>query len=530
MNILIVAPRYDNTLKKDFTYSFPLGLAYVSSTLKSKDYNVDCLNLNHYYGTISNLIANKLNSKRYDIICTGGNALIYNCLDLIIKEIRKHKSSPKIILGGPIITSEPELILKSLKPDFGVIGEGEITIIELLKNIDNYTNLKNVKGIVFIENNLIKLNPKREPIGNLSAIPFPDLESFGFNEHLNNAVCNNAYYENLFDFPRTYPLLGSRGCPFNCTFCWHSERYRERSIEDIINELEHMITKYKINNILIYDDCFSANKERLYNFCKKIKELSKRVDYEIKWTCQLLVNTVDKEMLQLMKDAGCNSISYGFESFSHEVLKSMRKPITPKQIHKAFNQTLDVGIAVQANFIFGDIAETKLTAQKTINYWKNNCHAQVSLGFIKPYPGSEIYNSCIKNNIIKDKLNFIRYDIPNGILLNMTKNMSDKEFKHLDKTLSRLLRTYGKFVYPKLKKTKKNSIYSIKVRCPFCKGKILYKNCLIRNKLNYNFGLICRECNMRFSVINFSQRFSQKNYYVNKALKLLHKKLRKFGR
>ncbi len=370
MNILIIIPKYSSMIEKDFTYSFPLGLAYISSTLKSVGYPVDCLNLNHYDGTIEDLIIKKLNFKKYNLICTGGNALIYNILEKIIKTIRSHKTNPLIVVGGPIITSEPELMMCSLKPDFGVIGEGELTILDLLKNLNKKNNLKNIKGIIFYDKGEIIRGPNRESINDLNLISLPDFEGFEFDKYLNNSVCNNAYYENGFDFPRTYPILGSRGCPFNCSFCWHSEKYLSRSIDDIMKELDLMVSKYMINNILIYDDCFSANKKRLYEFCKKIKKLSKKLQKEIKWTCQLLVNTIDEKMLKTMKDAGCSSISYGFESFSPIILKSMRKPITPTQINKAFNQTLKVGIAVQANFIFGDVAETKETSNETINYWK----------------------------------------------------------------------------------------------------------------------------------------------------------------
>ena len=114
-------------------------------------------------------------------------------------------------------------------------------------------------------------------------------------------------------------------------------------------------------------------KKRLLEFCDGIKKLKSEISWDLKWSPQLTVHSVDGDLLKIMKEAGCELISYGFESFSPIVLKSMGKPITPQQIDNAIKETLKAKIAIQANFIFGDIAETKETAEETLNYWKNHC-------------------------------------------------------------------------------------------------------------------------------------------------------------
>ena len=114
-------PRYNLTTKKDYHYFFPLGLPYISAVIKKEGYSVDCLNLNHLEGTVEEIIQKQLDSKKYDILGIGGNALNYAVIDTVIQTSRKHPSNPKIILGGPIITTEPELIFEALNPDIGII-------------------------------------------------------------------------------------------------------------------------------------------------------------------------------------------------------------------------------------------------------------------------------------------------------------------------------------------------------------------------------------------------------------------------
>lgn len=523
--ILLIAPRYNLTTKANYNYNFPLGLGYISAVLKKEGYDVDCFNMNHYSGTIEELINGLLDKKKYDFVCTGNNALGYAITKSIIDISRKHRSHPRIVLGGPIITSEPELIFEDLMPDFGVIGEGEKTIIELVDAVKDNKNLEKIKGIVFKKNGKSVFTEPREPISDINSLPWPDFEGFEFEKQFQNLYPNYTYIYNVFDYPRVYPILGSRGCPFQCTFCYHYSRYRKRTIDNIMEELKSAVKKHRINLILLYDECFSVNKERVYEFCKRIKELQKEISWELKWTVQLTVHNIDEEMLRIMKDAGCDSISYGFESFSSAVLKSMRKPITPQQIENAFNKTLKAGIGVQANFIFGDAAETKETAKETLDWWKKNCHGQVGLGFIQPYPGSEIYKHCVRKGIIKDKLDFIKNDLSRGNWFNMTDKMTDEEIKDLKKEILESTGGYCKFVMPISKKRMRENVYEFFVKCPFCGELNHYKNCFITTPWTYGFFMHCRKCKMRFFIVSWVQKVAYKHYSKIRALRDLQKKI-----
>lgn len=143
--ILVVVPKQRITNEEDYGYVFPLGLGYVSSALKKEGYEVDILNLNHNYGKINELLNRKLDSKRYDFVLTVSIITEYSCVRLILDTVKSHKTSPKTILGGLIITSEPEVVFNLLEPDYAIIGEGELTIVELLESINNNNNNNNLK-------------------------------------------------------------------------------------------------------------------------------------------------------------------------------------------------------------------------------------------------------------------------------------------------------------------------------------------------------------------------------------------------
>ena len=178
----------------------------------------------------------------------------------------------------------------------------------------------------------------------------------------------------------------------SCTFCFRlmGRGYRVRSIDNVMNEINYLVHNYKINELNIFDDMFSADKPRVLEFCKRIKA------YNIRWSCQLRVNIASEELLKAMKDSGCYLISYGFESGSGQILKSMEKNITVEMIENAVNLTKKNKIEIQGNFIFGDPAETIETMKITIKFIKRVFKTTlVWIGFIVPYPGTILYEKFI---------------------------------------------------------------------------------------------------------------------------------------
>jgi radical SAM superfamily enzyme YgiQ (UPF0313 family) len=499
MRFLIVVPRFFNQIGK--YYNFPLGLAYISSSLKKKGYEVECLNLNHYNESIKILLKKEIKRKNIDIVCTGGISFQFSQVEVILNIAKEIKPAIITISGGGLISSEPELMLKILKIDFGVIGEGEETIVELANALSYGTDLKEINGIIYHDNKNIVMTPPRKEIEDIDSIPWPDYEGFEFDKYVNMQTPSDYIYSYILDNPRELPIIASRSCPYNCTFCYHpiGKKYRQRSLDSFFTEMDYMVKKYDLNIISIYDELFALNKERVKDFCNRIKK------YNLKWTCQLRVDQVDREILEMMRDSGCYHISYGLESASDKILKSMKKNITVAQIEHALKLTMEAKIGIQGNFIFSDIAETWETAQETLKWWSEHKEYQIWLIPLQLYPGTTLYQKAVEKGLIKDKVSFIKRGFPNT---NLTQ-MSDKEFKDLMNTIV----TYhtGHMVVPEkftIEKTGKHpykgDIFTIKSVCPHCHSEMEYKN---MSMSVYYTVLGCRECYQRFFILHFKKNW-----------------------
>ena len=441
MKICILLPRFnknpfvydDKDNDKNYNYMFPLGLSYISASLKQNNYDVNFINLNHYKGLIKDIIDCEFKKNKYDFVFTGSLSFYYPNIKDYVKYIREISPTTKIVLGGGIISSQPTIMFNLIKPDYIVIGEGEQTVVELLKCIQTNGDLTQINGIGYINNNILIFTKPREPILNLDSLPFPDYESCGLDEYLNHLLPTNYIGFDTFDTPRIYPLLMSRSCPFECTFCYHQlgQKYRQRSIDNILDEIQFAVIKYKINIFTFYDELFSHDRSRIIDFCTKFNELRKTLPWVIKWNCALRVDNIDDELVKIMKNSGCFMISFGLESYSNVILKSMKKHITPEQINNAIHIVSNNNIAIQGTFIFGDPAETLETAQNTLNYFKHNQNilkGGVQLGFIMLFQGSPLYKYCLSNGTITNEINFIENRASNGYIFHKPQKNGRKYF------------------------------------------------------------------------------------------------------
>ena len=493
MKILLVMP---------YTTIYPVGIAYISSALKQAGHDVDCIVFDSH-----DFLVKKVR-EGYNFVATGGLSSEYAKLKHITDIARE--AGTKTIMGGGIITSEPELMSCALNVDYSIIGEGEETIVDLLSCLKNGGDLSTVKGLCYQDNGKYIVTDSRKQIDDLDSIPWPDLESFNFNNYLTSLKPTDLYND-VFDYPREYPLVASRSCPFLCTFCYHpsGNKYRQRSVDSIMEELKESIPKYKINIVAIYDELFSNDKERLYEFCRRFKEFTDTVSWEVKWGCQMRVDGINDKLLETMRESGCFMVSYGFESYSPKILKSMKKYIKPEQIHNAVHATLESRISIQANFIFGDIAETMQTAMETLAFWKEHLEAGIQLVTIIVCPNSELYQYCIRKGIIKDRLHFIKYDIFK--CFNMTE-MTNREFNKMKSLLHLYTIKYSVYATPL-----RIGPASVTVQCPYCHEIVNYNNYQIKG-IFYRQKMYCRSCRRKFYSVNAWYK-----YYTRLTLLLIWK-------
>jgi anaerobic magnesium-protoporphyrin IX monomethyl ester cyclase len=470
MRVLLVAPRYKPYGQY---YELPIGLAYISSYLKSKGIDTHLLNLNEHpndsplYPEI----------EKSDYFCTGGLSVHYEWIKQLFLKSRYIKPSIINVVGGGLYSAQPNHeMLSWLNADQGISGEGEHAL---------YTKLT---GEV-IEHPTI------------DDLPFPDYEGLGVREYLDRQLCGDEYYMFPYDKPRALPIISSRSCPFNCSFCFHplGRRYRQRSLENIFREIDMLVETYNINILVVLDELFAADPERLNEFCLRIKK------YKLKWICQLRVDSVTKEVLTLLKDAGCFQISYGIESADDTVLKSMNKHITLEQINNALQWTYEAGIGIQGNLIFGDRAETPFTAKRSLDWWEEHLQYLINLTYLIAYPGTDLYKYALENGIIKDPKVFLEQGCPTVFL--------SKDFPTVSKMVEarrglNLINSSSCIFIDQKVADERGRIYSAIAECPHCHRQNEYKNLYwgstgiaFTQEKSYRIG--CRHCNQRFDLPKF---------------------------
>lgn len=516
MRILIVVPKYSavgidqyaaNGTSITYDYYYPLGLLYISAALKAAGYDVHCLNTNHYEGTVEELLREKIAKLGgYDYVLTGGLSIEFKRVRNVVNAVRSVSTKSKLILGGGLITSEPELMFDVLAPDYIVIGEGDVTIVELIAALERGSDVRDVPGVGYLTpDGHFKCTSERDALMELDSLPWPDYDALEYEKILDNQKNDSVSYDQVDDV-RMYCISGSRSCPFKCTFCFHplGPKYRQRGLDSIMGELEERVTRYRINFITIYDELFAYKRERVLEFCRRIKKFIDGLDWECKWICSLRVNNVDDELLKVMKASGCFAVSYGFESYSPEVLMSMKKGTKPEMIDRAIELMNKNNLLTTANFIFGDPAETKDSIRTTLAYWRKHSYLGLGLFFIQPYPGTAVYNYCISKGLIKDKLDFIENHLRDK--RNMSEHLSDMEFQLLVVEVDITLRRDRLSSTPHSLSLMKDGRYQVAVRCPRCGKDNTYRNRVIPSLRLYNIPFSCRGCMSSFSAVSRLQK------------------------
>lgn len=376
-NVILVQPPPSSLReKRDIPTCQHLGLGYLASSLESKGFYTKVID-----AKLRRLDFKELLSiiKKENPTLIGLTAMTHeiNRAAKVAEAIKKVFKGVTIVIGGVHVSALPVETMKYFSIfDLAVIGEGEETIIEIADSINNDKDFSKIKGIAFRVGSEIKLTPSRLPLEDVDKLHFP------------------AWHQ--FKEAMDYRLITSRGCPYKCIFCMRASgsRPRMRSPENVVKEIENVISERKPRNILFSDETFTFDKERTRRICDLIKE--RGLNKKIRWSATTRVDCITKELLQTMKNAGCWSIEFGVESGNAEVLKKTKKNITLEQAERAVGFAKDVGLYIETDFILGHPNETKESAIDTINFGAKLNANIMPLGIMVPYPGTEVADMAIR--------------------------------------------------------------------------------------------------------------------------------------
>ena len=362
----------------------PLNLLYVATVLKESGHNVKLLDA----------LAEQMDLERvteiideYDIVVTSTSTMSFREDAQILAELKKCNEELKTIIFGSHPTFMPRYALKENSIDIIVRREPEHIIRDVIKELGSGSDgWKSVGGVGYRENRKQVLNEFYPFIENLDCLPFPDRTLLPKNVDYFNPIIKRIPYTTM---------MTSRGCPGRCTFCtvpyFYGSKVRSRSAGNVIEELKHL-EKQGYKEVWIRDETFTYFKERNEKICKAI--IDDGID--LTWICNARVGTVDREMMELMKRAGCHMIKFGVESGVQKILNNVRKGIKIENTRKNFREVKEVGIDAHAHIMLGMPGDTKKTIEETIKFVKEIDPTTATFGICTPYPGTPLFDDVIK--------------------------------------------------------------------------------------------------------------------------------------
>jgi anaerobic magnesium-protoporphyrin IX monomethyl ester cyclase len=371
------------------TFLPTLGLGYLASSLRKElGYN------NVQIKIVRGGIEQQIDKFRPDIIGITSLSNRYNRAMRCAK-IAKEYGLP-VIIGGMHISVLPANLTSDM--DVGVIGEGEETILELVKlfrekgNFDR-NELENIDGVVFNRDNKLIVTNKRKLMEPLDSLPMPARDLFEINKEC------------------TY-MFTSRGCPYGCTYCSSSRfwgKVRFFSAEYVVNEIEYLIKEYKVQHILLMDDLFVASKARVRQILDLLEE--KDILGKVSFEMQTTSNLVDDELARLLKKMNVRNVSIGFESGCPTILEYLKAGRISIDDHlNAVKILRNHGLQVSGSFIIGSPKETREDFLQTLSFVKKNRLSGMLL-LLTPFPGTPVWDYAKERGLVSDYMDWNCLDL-----------------------------------------------------------------------------------------------------------------------
>lgn len=330
----------------------------------------------------------------------------------LVKSVDKNIAT---VFGGAHPSVIPEKILQDPNVDFVVIGEGELTMLELVKTIEVSGDYSKIKGLAFKRDGKIVVNPGRPFIGDIEGLPYPARHLLPMEEYFRAAKGHGAAERKS----RFTSMITSRGCPRNCIFCsihtvW-GHKWRPRSPENVVDEIEHLVKEYEVEEIHFEDDNLTLDPKRMEAICDGIFERG----LDISWATPngVDINTLNKGLLKKMRDSGCYWLCFGLEHgdpYFRE--KIIGKPISADHAKNVIKWANELGIWTNGFFIIGLPGETPHTIRKTLNFAKAIDLDFASFFIATPYPGTRLYELAVDSGYLSEEPDWSTYKVLSPVM------------------------------------------------------------------------------------------------------------------
>lgn len=384
MDVLLISPPFRGLLKE------PLGLYYLAGVLNSGGISTAIMDFNVQLPT-------RLEFREYlqhlkpKIVGVTSYTLNFSVAQKIVEEIKRIEPRTVTVMGGVHASALTEEILRDTPAlDVIVVGEGEITFLEMCRKILDGETVDNVDGLAFRKDGKVKINSPRETIKNLDDLPLPNREIMSLEK---------------------YPVASvqtSRGCPYNCIYCninrFYGRRIRLRDPKKVVEECALLIEKYKREKIFFFGDDLTFKSDWVEEFCDEIL----RRHLKFVWGCLSRVDNVNLPMLRKMREAGCAEVDYGIDYGDEGILRNLGKEYSIGTVSDAVKWTKEAELFVAAFIIFNVPGESEDTMENTVNLIRKIPVDAVEVNLLTPYPGTQLWA-----NPEKFGMKIIDYDFNN---------------------------------------------------------------------------------------------------------------------
>jgi anaerobic magnesium-protoporphyrin IX monomethyl ester cyclase len=378
----------------------PLGVLYIAALLRHHGIDVEVLDADIDGLTVDEIV-HRILGWEPDLV--GFSLMTPQLITALEASWRLKEARPDlcVALGGAHIDSTHEDTFSMADCfDFAVYSEGELTLLEVVQNMQKYGRenlmqcLAGVKNVIYRdETGQIVRNSERPFLPELDVLPSVDYDMVDISKYSIPTMAGK----------HVMSMMLSRGCPFKCTFCdapiTMGKKLRFWSMERTIDDIRHYAEKYNCRNFVFKDSTFTANKKWTEKFCDALIESG----LKIKWRCNTRVNLVPGPLLEKMKKAGCYVINFGVESGHPEILKNIKKEVSMDAVYDAHQRCRKLGIRTYSTFLMGSPGETDETAQATIDVARG-IRPNLAMFFVcTAYPGTPLYEQAVQEGIVEKR-------------------------------------------------------------------------------------------------------------------------------
>lgn len=431
VNLLFVNP----CLRPEAPHRYiPVGLGYIVTAAKQARYDFDLLDidLHHHDDTF---VESYIRNHPYDVIAFGSIVTHYKWIKWFIQTIKQYQPHCKVIVGNSVGSSIPDLLLEKTPADVVVLGEGDVTIVEVLNALNRGNSLEGVEGIVFkSEKREIIHNGARKAVKNINELPFPDWDIFDVERYLE--LGKSTAYDTVY-YPAeeavVLPVNTARGCVFKCTFCHYvfwNDPYRHRSAESIIGEIKRNKEKYGANYINFWDELSFSKLSQ----AEAIADALIAEDLGIHWTASVrsdLFGRADipyeqrKTVAEKFVQAGALVMGYSLESANDDILLAMNKRVESAYFTEQIKLLTEVGLRSQTSLVIGYPQETLDTIRQTMQFCLDH-NIYPSAGFLLAFPATGMWDYAVEHGYITDPDAYlVSITERQDLLLNMTQIPDD---------------------------------------------------------------------------------------------------------